>query len=159
MGGCCPSNVATTAMCVAHRLAPTHPRSQSLEAELGTSNKTPQASLPRGIYLCSTFAMSRQPPTDAFPSFNPTEASARFVGALAPLAPPPPTSSPMTVSLSQIRPRGARFSHQHQASETFASRLYFAPGGMSMRPRTGRWPDLGHGSDARAVRGRRRRER
>lgn len=33
--------------------------------------------------------MSRQPPTDASPSFNPTEASARSVGALAPLAPGP----------------------------------------------------------------------
>lgn len=58
--------------------------------------------------------MSRQPPTDAFPSFNPTEASARSVGALAPLAPAPPTSSPMTVSFSEIRPLGTR-SHQHQA--------------------------------------------
>lgn len=68
--------------------------------------------------------------------------------------PPPPTLSPMTVSFSEIRPLGTRFSPTPGAGETFASRLYFAPGGMSMRPQTGRWPDLGHGSDARAVRGR-----
>lgn len=72
------------------------------------------------------------------------------MGALAPLA-PPPTSSPMTVSLSQIRPRGTCFLTNTRRSETFASRLYFAPGGMAIRPRTGREPGRRRGPSGAVV--------
>lgn len=58
--------------------------------------------------------MSRQPPTDAFPSFNPTEASARSVGALAPLAAPPDFVTDDCL-VPRNPPTWDTFSRQHQA--------------------------------------------
>lgn len=142
-------------MFVAHRLAPTHPRSKSLQAELARATRHPKRRSPAVfIFVAEHSQCQDNPPPMPPPRSIPQR---RLQGPWGPWPPRagPPTSSPMTVSLSQIRPRGTRFLTTTSRGETFASRRYFAPGGMAIRPRTGRWP----GSDARAVRGRRRRER
>lgn len=116
---------------------------------------TPSGAPPRYLSLSLNIPNVKTTPHRCLPLVQSHRGVCKVRGGPGPPRAGPPTPSPMTVSPRQIRPRGTRFLTTTSRSETFASRRYFAPGGMARRPRTGRSP----GSDARAVRGRRRRER
>lgn len=108
VGGCCPSNVATTAMFVAHRLAPTHPRSQSPEAELARATKHPKRRSPAIFILLLNIRNVKTTPHRCLPLVQSHGGVCKVRGGLGPPR-APPTLSPMTVSFSEIRPLGTRF--------------------------------------------------
>lgn len=141
-------------MFVAHRLAPTHPRSQSPEAELARATKHPKRRSPAIFILLLSIRNVKTTPHRCLPLVQSHGGVCKVRGGLGPPRARPPDFVTDDCLVQRNPPTWDTFSPTPGAGETFASRLYFAPGGMSMRPQTGRWPDLGHGSDARAVRGR-----